>query len=318
MKIFLEFADSFFSGRGFCLDSLGSCIDDDGEQLFWDFTSVNGPLESGNTILTGFILGDRSEPLIDLADEIILQRVLDLLDDEFDGMASISFVKGFVKNWSKDPNFLGALSSCGYDCYDESRSGAQALDDKVWIAGEAFPIDGNNGWVDAGAFSGDDAAKQILRRKDGISVPNTLFWVRVRDDLESATPSPSIRPNPPPTPNPTLPLTPIPTSNPILPPIPNPTRPPTPPPTPFPTSSPVLAPTPTPVPVSCTLNAIECVANSDCCSQRCFSRICRVASGGDRDRDGLKISFGQAGGAAEDRNPLIGGQRGNIYAGFGI
>jgi monoamine oxidase len=200
IKIFLEFQIDFFNG--FCLDALGPCLNSLGENLFWDYTSANPPTANGHTIMGAFILGDQSEPYIDMNDEDILSSFVELLDDEFDGLASTHYVRGFVRNWSKDPHFRGTLSSCGYDC-DGNPSGAQNINGKVWIAGEAFPIDGENGWVDAGAFSGDDAAKQILRIKEGVLISDgTTLWERVRQDLifgggnvePAVTPAPTFAP----------------------------------------------------------------------------------------------------------------------------
>lgn len=60
----------------------------------------------------------------------------------------------------------------------------------LWIAGEAFPTKGeDNGWVDAAAFLGDDAAKQILQlQSDGTDKNNkddkTEFWEKVAADAE--------------------------------------------------------------------------------------------------------------------------------------
>ena len=183
IKIFLQFKEDFFGG--FCLESLGACINSLGENLFWDYTSVNPPTENGHRVMGAFILGDQSEPYIDMEDDDILQSILELLDDEFNGLASLHYVRGFVRNWSKDPNYRGTLSSCGYDCAGTGNpSGAQNINGKVWISGEAFPIDGENGWVDAGAFSGDDAAKQILRIKEGVLISDeTTLWERVQQDL---------------------------------------------------------------------------------------------------------------------------------------
>ena len=195
-KIFLEFDGSNTFNDGFCINDIvpdydgGSCINNEGENLFWDYSSVHGESTNGHTILAGYILGDQSLPYIGMDDEEIVQEVLNLLDDKFNGKASQNYLPGrsLVINWSKDENTRGTLSSWGYDKpKDEggpgNPSGAESIEDKVWIAGEAFPIDGENGWIDAGAFSGDDAAKQILMVSEGIEV-NKWFWDRVGDDLE--------------------------------------------------------------------------------------------------------------------------------------
>mmetsp|Transcript_4771 Transcript_4771/g.9280 ORF Transcript_4771/g.9280 Transcript_4771/m.9280 type:complete len:429 (-) Transcript_4771:326-1612(-) len=202
-KIFLEFdgSNTLTFADGLCIEDIvpdyvydggssGSCETNEGENLFWDYSSVHWESKNGRTVMAGYILGDQSLPYIGMDDEEIVQAVLYLLDDKFNGKASQDYIPGrsLVINWSKDENTRGALSSWGYDKPKDkggtgNPSGAQSIEDKVWIAGEAFPIDGENGWIDAGAFSGDDAAKQILLVREGIEI-NKWFWDRVGDDLE--------------------------------------------------------------------------------------------------------------------------------------
>lgn len=184
-KIFIEFSIGFSS---FCFPDIpsaqGQCLNLDGESLFWDVSAINIMLDNGNTIIAGYILGKPSDQFTSLAnDDAIAQRVLELMDDRYNGRASQYYVNHMVVNWSKNPDVRGTLSSWGYDRPGTGNpSGAQNVQDKVWVAGEAFPVDGENGWVDAGIFSGDDAAKQILKLSDGID-DNTWFWDKVWQDL---------------------------------------------------------------------------------------------------------------------------------------
>ena len=70
-------------------------------------------------------------------------------------------------------------------CRGYDKRGAQNVygSNKVFIAGEAFPVDGSNGWVDSGVFSGDDSATQIIELTQGIKVKPDLFWTRVKNGL---------------------------------------------------------------------------------------------------------------------------------------
>eukprot|EP00539_Tryblionella_compressa_P000652 CAMPEP_0178741938 /NCGR_PEP_ID=MMETSP0744-20121128/5412_1 /TAXON_ID=913974 /ORGANISM="Nitzschia punctata, Strain CCMP561" /LENGTH=540 /DNA_ID=CAMNT_0020394855 /DNA_START=37 /DNA_END=1655 /DNA_ORIENTATION=+ len=316
IKVFLEFEDDF-TDRGFCLDPLGSCWEQfEEEQLFWDLTSVNPPMANGNSIVAGYILGAGSEQFIDLPDEQILSILVDFLDDEFDGRARRSYVRGMVFNWNKQPFIRGTLSSCGYDCFGNP-SGAQNVNNRLWVAGEAFPIDGNFGWVDAGAFSGDDAAKQILELDRGIQLSG-LFWSRVRDvtppptnvptqvpSTLSPTTGPTIFPTPlPTTPSPTTEPTTAPTKLPT--PIPTTLSPTSPEPTATPTNSPIPALTtvqassPTIQPSALTapsLNGAGCLAHGEPCNEEgqsccltlwCHLGVCRIADDA-RDREDFQI-----------------------------
>lgn len=178
-KILLEFSTDFV--RSFCFPDIpgaqGSCINLNGESLFWDISAINKQLDSGNTIVSGYILGKPSDPFVALDDDGIAQLVIQLMDDRYNGQASLYYVNHLVVNWSNNPDVRGTLSSLGY-----GEPGAQNVNDKVWVAGEAFPVDGENGWVDAGIFSGDDAAKQILKLREGID-DDTWFWRKVWQDL---------------------------------------------------------------------------------------------------------------------------------------
>ena len=184
-KIIFEFQSDFVGS--FCFPDIpgaqGECLNLDGESLFWDASAINQRLDNGNTIVAGYILGKPSDPFVTLSDDNLAERVLALMDEIYNGQASENLVGYLVINWSKNPNIRGTLSSWGYDKPGTGNpSGAQNIQDKVWVAGEAFPVDGSNGWVDSGIFSGDDAAKQILSRHYGID-DDTWFWRKVWQDL---------------------------------------------------------------------------------------------------------------------------------------
>ena len=185
LKVFLEVQRADFLRENH-IESIApdGYLTETGENLFW---KQHGTLDNGNEIIAGYLLGDQSNPYIDMDDEAIIQEILALLDDQYNDMASRLYVRGFVKNWSKDTNARGTLSTFGYDEGGTGyASGAQNVygTNKVWIAGEAFPIDGSNGWVDSGAFSGDDAAKQIIELTEGPEVASDdLFWTRVKNNL---------------------------------------------------------------------------------------------------------------------------------------
>ena len=154
-KIFFEFTEDFVTGS-FCFPDVpgayGECLNLDGESLFWDISSINGKLENGNTIVEGYVLGEPSDQFTTMADEEITQLVLELMDEKYDGQASRYLVNSMAVNWSTNPNIRGSLSSVGYDWIPGNPSGSQNIGNKVWIAGEAFPVDGENGWVDAGTY----------------------------------------------------------------------------------------------------------------------------------------------------------------------
>ena len=184
-KVFLELQSAGFLRENH-IESIApdGYLTETGENLFW---KQHGALDNGNEIIAGYLLGDQSNSYIDLEDEVIIQEMLALLDDQYNGKASRLYVRGIVKNWSKDTNIKGTLSTFGYDQGGSGYpSGAQNVYNmnKLWIAGEAFPVDGSNGWVDSGVFSGDDAAKQIIDlTQEPRAGLDDLFWTRVKKNL---------------------------------------------------------------------------------------------------------------------------------------
>ncbi|KAL3915250.1 MAG: hypothetical protein SGILL_005740, partial [Bacillariaceae sp.] len=181
IKFIMEFNTNFFPYAR--CPPLGPCLDFQGENLYFDYTSASPPLANGNSVMGGYIVGDLATPYVHLEDEAILDVILEKLEVEYSGLARSSFVRGHIKNWSKDPFVKGAHSSCAYGRYHKHLRGALSIRDKIWIAGEAFPPSKWYGWVDSGAFSGDDAAKQILLSSEGTSVSTALFWRRVYEAL---------------------------------------------------------------------------------------------------------------------------------------
>jgi hypothetical protein len=134
--------------------------------------------------MLGYIVGKPSEQFINFNDpDKIKDRLLEIMDPKFNNMASKLYVRHRVWNWSEMPDIRGTYSNLGIY---EGAQNVLGLN-KLWIAGEAFPTKGEeNGWVDAAAFSGDDAAKQILELQSdgGDKDDKTEFWEKVAADAE--------------------------------------------------------------------------------------------------------------------------------------
>ena len=89
-----------------------------------------------------------------------MAKVLRLLDTCFHGKAKENYVKHLVMNWSNEQYIRGTYSN---EVEGLNQTGAENVHDKVFLAGEAFPIQGDeHGWVHTAMNSGDDAAKKIL------------------------------------------------------------------------------------------------------------------------------------------------------------
>ena len=90
---------------------------------------------------------------------MIVKVLLDMLDAVFDNQASSNYMDSFIMNWNNMPHIRGAYSSEGYD----TNGTVPSLENKIWFAGEAFPLEqGDHGFVYGAYDSGEDAAMQIM------------------------------------------------------------------------------------------------------------------------------------------------------------
>ncbi len=157
------------------------CYSDAGETYFWGVTRINEMLPNNNAIVMGYIVGTPDvKPSLALSDGAAWQLATQVPGDRLSGQASDACVKHVVINWSQNPDIRGARSSraCG-------EAGAQSARGRAWVAGEALPAKkSEQGWVGAGALSGDDAAKQVLSLSASTAFDDKLsLWGKVAADL---------------------------------------------------------------------------------------------------------------------------------------
>lgn len=155
LKLIMEFSETWYpdyfhweikyDDNGFILN----------ENYFWDYSKFQ---DSDKHILAGYLCGEDYEYVRGLSESQVVLEVLDWLDDIFDGKASKTFKDYTLIDWTKDPLFRGV-----YTNRNPRRKGPKNVDDKVFVAGEAFPPSGTeHGWVHSAAFSGRDAAEKII------------------------------------------------------------------------------------------------------------------------------------------------------------
>lgn len=182
-KIAIEFAAGFPGRLVNVLDNV------DDHSYFWSISSIHDKnLSTNGTIMLGFVVGKLLEPFANLNDTEIKDRVLDLIDPEFDYLASKLYMRHKLWDWTSNNDFRGTFS---HHLYDGPKN-VLGLN-KIWIAGEAFPIKGeNSGWVDSAAFSGDSAAMQLIKLKsaagrtgygDDYEEEHMNFWEKVALNL---------------------------------------------------------------------------------------------------------------------------------------
>lgn len=160
MKVFFEFSKTFYPVQ-FHWNYYSS--DDDGfgwnENLFWDYAKVALQGNSTKHILAGYLVGQDYEPFANMPESLIVGSILRRLDKAFHGQATRSYLRHKIFDWTKEPFIRGAHSNRHFTAHD----GAQNVQDRLFIAGEAFPTSEDTyGWVHGAAFSGRDAAEKIM------------------------------------------------------------------------------------------------------------------------------------------------------------
>jgi monoamine oxidase len=164
VKVFLEFKEKFYPSLlwldddfiDYSYDNCESSVF--GQRLFYDATIGQ---DSTHHILGVFLYGALAEPYEGNNKNDIIQDIVDLLDEIFDGKASVTLVKGIVQDWSKDPYIRTAYTKLARRW--AMRTLRNPIDNKLYFAGEAIPASGSGwGYANGAALSGKSAARKII------------------------------------------------------------------------------------------------------------------------------------------------------------
>ncbi len=119
--------------------------------------------DSNRHILGLFSINEDAAAYANLnTEEEIITKILNELDEIFDGQASEHYVKHIIQNWSKEPYIKGAYSYTFDNDQLETVDALKApLDNKVYFAGEALSID-YQATVHGACQSGYAAVEQML------------------------------------------------------------------------------------------------------------------------------------------------------------
>jgi len=204
-KIYLEFDYNFYDSRNyFCVASSGvrenDCNDRvSGEVLMWDFSRFSAPDPSNApNIVAGYFIGVRADEFEGLSETRIVERVVDIIGDYWGVNAEEAYRSHYLEYWTDDPFIRGTYS--GYS--DDNRANwVIDVDDKLYFAGEAFPVNGESqAWVHTAMHSGFEAADKILANP-----PEVLYLSKDTDKAptDQPTPEPTEEPTDEPTDEPT-------------------------------------------------------------------------------------------------------------------
>lgn len=158
LKVFLEFRQQFYPDI-LLFGSVWKGLSTD-DKIFYDAAFRK---DSNTHVLGLFTINDPASAYTSLgSDQAIVDKILNELDEIFDGQASTNYVRHVVQNWSNEPYIRGAYSfRFDNDQQDTVSTIKEPIDGKVYFAGEALSID-NQATVHGACESGYAAVEQVL------------------------------------------------------------------------------------------------------------------------------------------------------------
>jgi len=158
LKAFFRFSERFYPD----LLVTGSPLQSDSyDRLFYDGAFRK---DSPDNVLAFFCVGPVATQYTELgSDEAIAERLLEELDEMFDGQASANLIDVVVQNWSAEPHIQGAYSYSHDGNADDIIAALRApVDGRVFFAGEATSHD-NTATVPGAMQSAYEMVERILR-----------------------------------------------------------------------------------------------------------------------------------------------------------
>jgi monoamine oxidase len=164
MKVFLQFQEEFYPHSFFIESDFNNYDYDDcgsssfGQRYFYDPTVGQ---TSALNILGMWSYGGLADIYAGKSGDDVIESMLSLLDDIFDGKASATFIKGVVADWSTEPYIRTAYTQ--YVPPNAILAFLDPIDRRIFFAGEAVPADADSwGYAHGAALSGKRAATQII------------------------------------------------------------------------------------------------------------------------------------------------------------
>lgn len=162
IKVFMEFSERFYPDMLYTERLSGAIDDSAGERVYYDAAfGKNSP----RNILALFCVGNRARAYTELeTDTEIIEKILGELDEIFAGMASRTYKKHVVQNWSREPYIQGAY---GIDSPESPSEIADTLlkpvDTKLYFAGSAAGGEERASTVPGAVESAYKAIKALLQ-----------------------------------------------------------------------------------------------------------------------------------------------------------
>ncbi|CAB9510381.1 Peroxisomal N(1)-acetyl-spermine/spermidine oxidase [Seminavis robusta] len=154
-KIFLKFEQAFYP------DIFSSALD---PIYLYFYNEAYGEDTETEHVLGVFVSGEWAEESGQWDDETLLDYVVAMLDEMFDGEASQYLIDGVVQNWDREPFIRGTYSH--YDnTWRQMDRLRNPINDVLYFAGEAIPAsytNYGNGYAHGAALSGKETAERIM------------------------------------------------------------------------------------------------------------------------------------------------------------
>lgn len=153
LKVFLEFSQQFYPSYLTFPDSETNV----GQRIYYD--AAFGQNSSSN-VLGLVALGEQANQYQELTGEAQRDYILSELDEVFDGLASQTYIKHIVQDWSNEP-YIKSAYLADIASSNISNRLAQSIDEKIYFAGEAY-VQGNDwGGVHNATKSARDAVNEF-------------------------------------------------------------------------------------------------------------------------------------------------------------
>ncbi len=158
LKVFIEFKEKFYPD----LMVLGGLIEGlaNDNEIFYDAAFRK---DSNRHVLGLFTINEPASKYTTLdSDQAIVDAVMEVLDDIFEGKASENYLQHVVQNWSKEPYIQGSYSYTFDNGQEETVNTLnEAVNNKLYFAGEALSLE-NQATVHGACESGYAAVGRAI------------------------------------------------------------------------------------------------------------------------------------------------------------
>jgi monoamine oxidase len=150
MKVFLKFSEQFYDDNVV------------GGKVCAAYANEKIGKTGSDHVLLAFVMGEQAEALTVLEESEVVNKLLEELDEMYEGKASTTFISAYVQDWSKHPFIRGAYSYSTVGMGDVRKIAASSVENKIFFAGEAMHLAGHHQTVQGAAESAYFSVAEML------------------------------------------------------------------------------------------------------------------------------------------------------------